>query len=60
MTPTAYRATICADLAQAKRALLQPEPDRATLSWACTTILRHSRDAWLRDAAATILPEART
>lgn len=50
-----WRATVDTDLALAERVLHQPGTDRATLRWACGTLLRHSQDAWLRNAAETVL-----
>lgn len=52
-----YRETIDADLALAERVLHQPGTDRATLHWACGTILQHSQDAWLRKAADEAMPK---
>lgn len=56
MKIAAYREGIDTDLRLAERVLHQPGTDRATLTWACGTILQHSQDAWLRHAAETVRP----
>ena len=58
MKVATYREFIDSDLALAERCLHQPGTDRATLTWACGTILQHAQDAWLRTAAEQAMPKA--